>query len=113
MYVYVYVYAAPHVLKVDTKRLNMTSFNITTSLLYTGANDISHFSVSFRNENGTQWSNELVVEAHVSRMEPGLHWFGTVTSDGLRKPSDLKVKVVNDMGHASSAYIVEEQLGEW
>lgn len=106
-------HVAPHVLKVDTKRLNMTSFDITTSLLYTGANDISHFSVSYRNENGTEWSNELTVEAHASRMEQGLYWFGTVTSDGLKEPSELKVKVVNDMGHVSSAHIVKEQLSEY
>lgn len=106
------MHPAPNVMSVNAERLNMTSFNITTSLLYTGGSDITHFSVSFWKRNRTEWSDGLSVEAHASGTGMGLDWFGIMTSDGLAEPSELRVVVVNDVGHRSSPQTVQEKLGE-
>ena len=99
-------------MKVDGKRLNMTSFNISMSLLYVGGDHITHFLVSFRERNGTEWVNEISVEAHTGSTEQGLDWYGTVTSYQLAEPSELRVVIVNDAGHKSDPHIIQEGISE-
>ena len=108
-----FICPAPNVTSVKVKRLNATSFNISTSLLYTGGGGVTHFSISFRRRNGTEWSEALNVQAYTSDMEQRLHWYGIVTDDGLGVPSELHVAVVNDDGHQSSPHTIQEVLGEW
>ena len=103
---------APHVMKVDGKRLNMTSFNISTSLYYIGGDHITHFLISFRERNGTEWVNEIRVDAHAGGMEQGLDWYGTVTSHQLAEPSQFRVVIVNDVGHNSDPHIIKESISE-
>ena len=102
-------------MKVEGKRLNRTSFNISTSLLYVGGDYITHFLVSFTERNGTEWVNEIIVEAHTGSMEQGLDWYGIVTSYQLTKLSKLQVVIVNNAGYKSAPHIIEEPvgIGEW
>lgn len=94
----------------------MTSFNITTSLDYIGADTITHFIVRYRHRNTTEWSQDIIVDAYPTRgMEHGLEWYGIVTHGGLGEPIELSISVVNDAGHSSSdhgndPHILEETL---
>ena len=92
----------------------MTSFNITMTLLYTGADDVTHLTVRVRHDNDTEWDTitPLTVEPHVASMKQGLKLYGIVTSNSLRSPSELQVEVVNDAGHRSSPLTIHEVLGE-
>ena len=104
---------APRVMSMSSRRLNMTSFNISVVLAYTGGDFISHFAVKYRQRNASQWSTGLTVESRDGgRMEQGLLWYGIVTDPGLGKPSELLVVVVNDAQESSSSFVLKETLGE-
>lgn len=97
-----------------SRRLNMTSFNITMTLAYSGSDTISHFDVQFRERNSSNWSSYYRVEAiNGGRMEDGFLWYGIVTHKSLAKPSELSVEVINDANLRSSSHSQEELLGEW
>ena len=97
---------------VRVTRLNMTSFNISVSLLYTGGGEISHFMVSFRKWNGTKWGDEVLVSVNQSCADQQLSWHGIVTSKKLGEPSEFQVVVVNDEQNSSRAVVIQETLGE-
>ena len=83
------------------------------TLLYIGADDITHFAVKIRHWNITEWDDELTIICHTGSMERRLEWYGIVTSDRFREPSELQVVIVNDEGHRSTPHILREQLGEF
>ena len=45
----------PSISSVEVTRLNMTTFNLSVSLAYTGGGAITHFRISFRNTGTTSW----------------------------------------------------------
>ncbi|CAI8007678.1 Neogenin, partial [Geodia barretti] len=103
--------APPKVTSVVSHRLNMTSFNISVTMDYTGGETISHFDVKFRPRNSSQWSNGQKVKVQDGgRMEMGLLWYGIVTNYSLGKPSELSVEVVNDANERSSSLTKAEVL---
>ena len=104
---------APRVTSVTSRRINMTSFNISVFLAYTGGDTITHFSVKYRQRNTSQWSDRVTVEARDGgKVEQGLLWYGVVSSPGLGKPSELSVVVVNDAEESSSSLTQQEALGQ-
>ena len=99
------ILAAPHVRSMRMRRLNMTSFNISTSLEYTGGYSISHFVVQYRHKNDTAWRQRINVDAYsTDDTEQRLKWYGIVTHIGLGEPVELLVSVVNDAGHSTGEH---------
>ena len=104
----------PSISSVEVTRLNMTTFNLSVSLAYTGGGAITHFRVSFRNTGTTSWDSLEDIPATPSP-DSSLVWNGVVSRDEFAAYSQVEflLSVINQHGFKSNTSHTEIDLGKF
>ena len=84
---------APSITSLDVTRLNMTTFNLSVSLAYTGGGDITHFRVSFRDTRTTPWTPPENIPV-TSSPDSSLVWTGVMRRDEFDTSTSLTFQVL-------------------
>ena len=109
----IYSIPEPSITSLEVTRLNMTTFNLSVSLAYTGGGAITHFRVSFRDTGTTPWSPLEDLPATPSP-NSNLVWNGIVSSNEFATYSQVEfmLNVINQRGFVSNSMQIEVELGK-
>ena len=93
----------PSISSVEVTRLNMTTFNLSVSLAYTGGGAIIHFRVSFQNTGTPSWHPLEDIPATPSP-NSSLVWNGVMSRDEFAAYYQVEflLSVINQHGFESN-----------
>ena len=103
---------APSISSVEVTRLNMTTFNLSASLAYTGGGVITHFRVSFQNTGTTPWTPPENIPV-IPSPNSNLVWSGVLNrNEFAASPVEFMLSVTNQHGFESNSIQTEEESGK-
>ena len=109
-----YPISEPNISSFEVTRLNITTFNLSVSLAYTGGGAITHFRVSFWNTETTSWHplEEIPVTLHP---DSSLVWNGVVSRDEFSAHYQMEflLSITNQYGFESNISKAEIDLGKF